>query len=119
MRGVLKYAERAASLSSASFHRVGAAIFRGGSLLSLGWNSLKTHPASTTRYHGQHAEFAALIGTRKEEIVGSTIFVVRLTKASHLGISKPCEHCERILRAAGVKKVWFLDENAQHTLMKL
>lgn len=118
-RGI-KYAFKAANFSSVDGrNKVGAALFKGKSLLSLGWNSEKTHPQSTTRYHKHHAEFDCLIGTRKDDVVGATLFVVRVTRKGSVGISKPCEHCEKVIRAAGIRKVYYLDVEGNVTLMRL
>lgn len=103
----MRYAIKAALLSGAEHHRVGAAIFKGKSLISLGWNSTKTHPSSTTRYNAHHAEFDCLMGNYKHDLVGASIFVARITKGGHLGIAKPCPSCEAVIRAAGIKKVYY------------
>lgn len=106
-------------ISTAREHRVGAALFKGSRLLSIGWNNTKTHPASTTRYNAQHAEFNCLIGQHKIDVCGATLFVVRLTKASNDGVSKPCEHCEKLIRAAGVRKVFYINRKNEIESMKL
>src|SRR5688572_12536858 len=98
-RGI-KYAMKAAQFSEVQGrNKVGAAILKGKTLVSIGWNSDKTHPSSKTRYHAHHAEFSCLIGTRKVDISGATIFVVRITRRGKTGISKPCTECQEVIRA--------------------
>lgn len=104
-RGV-SYAIKAAELSAMN-HRVGAAIFHGPRLISIGWNDSKTTPLikSPTRWH--HAESSALTGTRRYDLCKADIFVVRLGKDGSLKMAKPCKLCEKLLRAACIKRVYF------------
>lgn len=108
-RGI-KYAIRAAKLSVCDM-RVGAAIFRGPCLISIGWNIGRTHPKSRTRNNCQHAEFSALIGTTKSAIAGCDIFVVRVSKLNNLRMAKPCDFCSRLIGAAGIRRVYFTDHS--------
>jgi deoxycytidylate deaminase len=105
-RGI-KFAKNAAIMSGAPHHKVGAAIFAGRRLISLGWNSKKTHPDSKTRHQAHHAEFAALIGNYKYDLVGAVIYVTRITPGGVLSMSKPCEHCQEVIRASGIRKVFY------------
>jgi deoxycytidylate deaminase len=63
-----------------------------------------------------HAEVDALLKVAtREEIKGSTVYVVRVNKRNELAMSKPCEMCAEILREHGVKRAFFSvseDENA-------
>jgi deoxycytidylate deaminase len=105
-------AARAANFSDAHL-KVGAAILKGSRLISIGWNdSRKTHPSSGTRYHGIHAEFSAIVGNYKTSLHGATIFVARLKK-NCLGMAKPCPACEQLIREAGIKKVYFTNNDGQ------
>lgn len=118
-RGI-KYALKAAQFSEVQGrNHVGAAILKGKCLISLGWNSDKTHPNSKTRYHGHHAEFSCLVGTKKMDISGSTMFVVRVTRMGKLGISKPCPECQDVIRGSGIKKVYYLDPEGKVSLMRM
>jgi deoxycytidylate deaminase len=114
----MRYAIKAALLSGAEHHRVGAAIFKGKSLVSLGWNSTKTHPDSKTRYNAHHAEFDCLMGNYKHDLVGASIFVARITKGGRLGVSKPCSECEVIIRGVGIKKIYYINQNGEVERMK-
>lgn len=107
IRRGFKHAIDAALVSDNKYHRVGSSLWNGSRLISVGWNNFKTHPHSPTRFHAQHSEFNCLVGLHKYDVVGATIFVVRLTRGGDIGIAKPCPDCERFLRAAGIKRVYY------------
>lgn len=95
----------AACLSDYPTYHVGAALFERRKLVSIGWNTRKTHPACPT--FSRHAEFSVLLGVPKSVVVGATVFVARVTRRGLVRMAKPCETCQVWLRAAGVKKVYF------------
>ncbi len=108
----LKYAEKAAYLSSNDKFRVGAAIFRGRRLISMGWNNTwKTHPDSKARFQAVHAEFEAIKGNYKYDLIGATLYVVRLSNANRRGMAKPCKHCQEVIAASGIRNVVYTDQN--------
>jgi len=111
IRRGIKYAHKAALASMAQHYRVGAAIFKGPRLISIGWNSEKTHPSSCTRYSAHHAEFSALVGNYKYDLVGASIFVVRITPSGKIGMAKPCDACQDFIYAAGITKVFYTNFN--------
>lgn len=119
IRRGMKAAEKAAMLSTSPCHRVGAALFRGNKLISIGFNSTKSHPRSSTLDGMHHAEFACLMGLWKYSIVGSVVFVLRLTRANRKGISKPCPECHKLLEMLGVKKVFYINKAGDVEGMKL
>lgn len=83
-----------------------------GKLISVGWNSSKTHPtqakyAAKTGHHTKiflHAEIAALVKAKGR---GSRMYIVRVTKNGNLGNSRPCSVCQLAIREAGIKNVWY------------
>lgn len=102
----------AARLSVAK-HRVGAALFRGKTLIGIGWNTSKTHPESCGDANTMHAEFSCLIGQRRDQTAGTILYVVRLTRAGRVGISKPCNDCHRLILASGIKRVYYIDSDGE------
>lgn len=102
-----------------SRYRMGAAIFNGKKLLSLGWNQPKTHPESDSFFNWQHAELNSLIGMSRRDLSNATMFVARMNKSGKLRISKPCESCQRIIRAAGIRTVWFINRDGEREKMAL
>lgn len=105
----MRIARNSAKLSVANF-RLGAALYNGNKLISIGWNQRKTHPLSTTRFKTQHAEFSCLVGMNKEDVIGSTLYVFRLTKTNRPGMALPCDRCQELIRAAGIRKVWYSND---------
>lgn len=75
-------------------------------------NNKRTNPLVCT----VHSEVDALLKVaNKEEIKGSTVYVVRLGRNEKFALSKPCDMCEVILREHGVKKVVFTVDNDPNT----
>lgn len=114
----LRAAEEAAAISTQNF-RVGAAIYNGNRLISIGWNSRKTAPDVFSIFRWHHAETAALVGTNKVDLSRSTIYVVRLTKRNLRRMARPCKGCREALRAAGVRRAVFTNRNGFCNILKL
>lgn len=94
-------------------------MFRGNRLLSIGWNQSKTHPTQHSIFRWQHAELSALIGTRKLDLARATLYVARVTKQGFVRISRPCDDCQRVLRAAGVRHVMYVGRDGSYHEMSL
>jgi len=108
-----------AALLSTHEKRMGAVVYKRTAAISIGWNSHKTHTRSKSYGYLQHAEFAALLGVPKAQLVGSEIYVLRLLKNGRWAHSRPCEDCQELLKNAGVKRAWFIDTNGKVRSMKL
>lgn len=117
-RGI-KAAAEAAQFTVHSRYQVGAAIYVGNKLISIGWNEDKTDPKQRSIFRWRHAETAALVGTRKTDLSRATMYVTRVTKTGGLRIAKPCKDCQRILRAAGIRRVVFTNRLGKPESMKL
>jgi len=97
--------------------RLGASLFHGSRLLSIGANRWHTHPAShNTKEFDRtlHAEAVALL--RRQHYSSPrrlTLFVARKHEDGSLGCSKPCANCMALARLAGVRRIWFYDQNGQ------
>ncbi len=87
--------------------RHGTVIAKGSRVLGLGINSTKTHPKSNSRFKTVHSEHQALINAGLTEIQGATAFVYRETRDGTVAMSKPCSSCAKLLKEAGIKKVYF------------
>jgi len=112
-----KSALKAAQRSSFYAHRVGAALFLGARLVSIGWNQHKTHPECNC--YTQHAEFAAICRSRKKlpELSKVTLYVARLTRTDRVSYSRPCPHCQRALLESGITKVYYTDYDGEMSLL--
>jgi tRNA(Arg) A34 adenosine deaminase TadA len=93
--------------------KMGAALFSGSILISIGFNTYdKTHPSSKKKNFSVHAEHACIIKRQyKEDGNNLTMYVYRETQVNKgvllPSISRPCENCLGILKLAGVKRVRF------------
>lgn len=99
-----RYMELAAALSRQSSmpKQVGAIVVRGGRVLGVGFNregSCRHTPSAWSR----HAEVAAVLDAGDAR--GCTLYVYRGKMGPRL--SKPCQSCQTLLRAAGIKKVYY------------
>lgn len=105
-----------------------AIIVRGGSVLSVGFNKRQTNgfvEHYTDKIRGinrewhisTHAEMDAVLQARnKTDLRGAKIYVIRkhlnFQKADVFGMSRPCNICENVLKAYGVKKAYYtIDDN--------
>lgn len=107
--------EHAKDLRPIRGSRHAAAIVYKKRIISIGHNSLKTHPMMLEygRRKGSlflHAEIDAIIKALKsfgpEILTKCDIYVLRLTRGIRRGNSKPCEGCQRAIDAFGFKGVY-------------
>lgn len=52
-----------------------------------------------------HAEADAIIGTSRQELYGANILVFR----QNFGLAKPCQCCQNLINAAGIKNIFYSD----------
>jgi len=118
-RRYLSLAKKMAECSTYGNFRHGAVLFRGGAIIGFGINSEK-YSSIGAKYRPDdkgvstyHAEIAAIMNLPRESIKGSTIYVARASKGTKEDrMSKPCVMCHEVLKAQGVKKVYYtVDEN--------
>ena len=102
-----------ASKSTSKF-RLGAVLVQRGYVLNTSTNNMgRTHPAMERHRKGAsfplglHAEVGACLGVAPGELVGSEIYVARVLRNGSLALAKPCEICQRFLRAVGVERVYY------------
>lgn len=103
--------------------RVGAALVRGGSLLSIGYNRYRNDP-SMVDIPGvsYHAETVAV--RRAGDPRGATIYIARVTRSGLMGMAKPCLRCQRFLLENGIRDIvystddGFAKERAQYGLLE-
>lgn len=91
-----------------SCFKVGAALYRKNKLISLGYNSNKTHPKliSYFKYPYQHAETSAILGAG-DLCHNGIIFVARLMKCGKIGLAKPCNSCFKVIYDNNIKQVYY------------
>lgn len=95
--------------------RHGAIIVRGGRTLSVGINTYRMDPHTIVdeiivKDFSWHAEVAA-IRAYKGDLTGATLYVARLSRRGEAAMSKPCINCQKAIKDAGIKKVFYtIDE---------
>ena len=104
-------------------HRHAAVIVKSGRVLSVGRNRNKTHPDSVLYEGGEkilktiHAELDAISRVKnKEQLKGATIYVARLGRNGHPGMSCPCKMCQQLIDRHHLKRAVFTTEYGTGTL---
>ena len=96
--------------------RVCAILAHRGDVLSVGFNSSKTHPFQAKYRKNPHAVFwhaetAAINNALKREfqhlLHKSSMYILRLTHAGNPAISMPCEGCARAIREHNINRVLY------------
>lgn len=105
MKRLIPYAEK-----SNCYHKHAAAVFKGGSMLSVGFNKNRKPGAAweNDKPCSEHAEVAALRQIR--DATGVTVYVMRINRSGKLGLSAPCPACKEYIKSRGVKKVIYSDD---------
>ena len=102
-------AMKIANLSTCHFP-MGCIIVKGSRVLSIGYNTIRTHPKQNT--YGAHcisihAELSAILSSQCS-IKGSTIYVARVNGRK---TSKPCKACYDYMYEAEISKMVYYDGN--------
>jgi len=95
------------AINSPLSYQLGAVIFKGGKIISSGYNS-----------GWVHAEHSALKKLKPNRAKGADILVVRVNKTG-LTMAKPCDNCQLRLRKNGIKRVFYTNANGEMEIMKL
>lgn len=103
---------RASELASHSTenYRHGAIIVKGSKTLAVGINRNVNNPNQVSNPKTEasiHAEVAALNACRRANLEGAVIYVARILKDGSPAMSRPCGNCQKALREAGIKKVFY------------
>ena len=105
----MRWLEIATSLAKLSQGRSrhGCVVTRAGNILGSGYNKSRVHNVWvvwTDRSNcTTHAEANAL--ARIPDARGATLYVARVNKNGKKVMSKPCDECDRIIKARGIKRV--------------
>lgn len=99
----------AAAEKSCYKNRHGAVIYRGKQIISIGYNSLKTHPLASHLYEYPHihAELDAVIKAKGKDLHGCSIAIVRINRSGYLRNSRPCSCCMHLLVEKGLKYITY------------
>jgi len=97
-----------ATTSACKQWKHGAIIRKGGRILGRGINSDRNNPnlvADPKTQAAVHAEVAAIRAAGNTDLRGATLFVARANRQGEARMSKPCENCQKAMKARGIKKV--------------
>lgn len=102
--------------------RMGASLFAGSRLLSVGANLYgRSHPASVQSEEftrSTHCEHVALLRRQHYDDSGVrlTLYVARRRSDGSIGNSRPCMNCLKLCKLAGVQRVWFYEHGLRKEL---
>lgn len=90
----------------------GAIIVKNGNPIGIGMNYTINDPAFLSdpvamKHAAVHAEVAALRACKKVNTKGAIAYVARVLKNGEPRMSKPCPACQKVLKEAGIKKVFY------------
>lgn len=115
------HAKNIAEMSDFKRDKTGCVIVYHKSILSVGFNTNKTHTIQA-RYnklrfddekgiHKTHAEMSALINIRYEDIQWDKvdIYVYRICngKENGYGLARPCKSCMAYIKELGIKNIYY------------
>mgnify|MGYP003122310128 CR=1 FL=1 len=95
-------------------YNLSAMIVKGGRIVARGVNRM-------SRDRSVHAEVAALsqMIRRKANPEGAEIHVYRFLADGSYGLAKPCQECQKALLEAGIKRVWYSNDDNQMKVFTL
>lgn len=130
---MFRIAKEISKLSDFHGPHLGAVVVEGKTIISTGYNSIKTRPLQH-RYNAyrnfddyensnpsQHAEVAALSHLIGKEIdwKNVSIFIYRELKNGKRACSRPCAACSKLIKDLGIKNIYFIDENGFYCKEKI
>lgn len=107
-------AEVAATILNRSISavKVGACLVDGHALHSWGWNGMGPDG------YGIHAEAHVIRRANPRRLEGSTLYVASVrARNNRFVISRPCLECQKLIRWAGIAKVWWRGMDGVWNLM--
>lgn len=101
--------------------KLGSVLWRGGSVLSTACNRIRNDPdvVENSKYFlcTVHSEVAAIKAAG--DVSGAKLFVARRRRDGGLGLAKPCDRCMKVIRASGVRRVFYTDDQGQWASMRI
>lgn len=99
----MKHLDLATKIAMGTLHEKKNSFFGGVGLRTDGSIVISTNLRVADKTHPAHCEVRLL----KKCDVGSTIFLVRLTRDGQWAMSRPCKKCQALIKNRRVKKVVF------------
>lgn len=105
-------------------YRMAAVVYSGGRPILVGVNKPKIAEIKDPRYNkGRfiHAELNIVLQAAKNgiKLKGTTIYIGGLTKNNNLVCSKPCSLCQIIIKEAGIKEVFYHEQDGSISRIKV
>lgn len=102
--------------------RVGAVIVKRKSIVSRGHNYphrsvKKLHPRFQEWPNSVHAEVDCIIKAR-QDLAGTTMYVIRINKRGQLVNSRPCKRCFMYIEHVGIKRVYYSIDKYPYMVME-
>ena len=115
------YEARERALNNGRVYHLAAILKRRKVVVKVGENTFKTHPRfqrvypdGTTGSH-MHAEMNVLRFAKP----GDVLEVIRFKKSGGWAMAKPCAHCMKYIREAGIKKVRYTNSDGAWETMRV
>lgn len=130
--GILHTLAKVAAANPNPTEKLAAAIVCRNRIISIGMNSMKTHPLQAKygkNVHAVflHAEIAAIKNALREIEVDDfskcDIYIARIKKEKPFskkfvwGLAKPCSGCERAIAEFGLKRVIYTCDNGKYEVI--
>jgi len=101
--------------------RHGCAIYKGGSLISVGVNVVKNDPyiiGDCAKNPNHHAETMAIRAAGQADLKGATIYVARINRYGSPLYSRPCDTCREAIEKAGIRKIVYTVDNEEEVVYR-
>jgi tRNA(Arg) A34 adenosine deaminase TadA len=100
--------------------KLGAIIAKKRQIISMGTNRKKTHPIQA-RFSSRpflndwlHAETHSISLANAGDLIGSEIYVARITQDGTVANSRPCPGCLNALSHYGIQKMFYFQDGHYH-----
>lgn len=120
---VKKYIAKALEVSLESDYKrvqIGTIIVDGKRVVATGSNTQRSHPVQahynsvggrTSPSHYLHSELHALLRSGARSLRSAEMFIGRFERNGNLGNCRPCPACEAAIKAYGVKRIYYTDND--------
>ena len=104
-----------AAMQSDHLFKVGAVLFKGGSIFRTACNSTKIHAdiLKYNEYGTRHAERNVLLNLPDDVLNGMSLLVVRVNREGLLTSAKPCKTCYMALIDTNLKNIFYTDYSGE------
>lgn len=131
-QGILNTLFKVAAANPTQSEKMAAAIVYRNRIISIGMNSMKSHPLQAKYAKNDHAiylhsEIAAIKNALREveidDLAKCDIYIARVkkekpfTKKYVYGLAKPCAGCERAIAEFGLKRVVYTCDDGTHEVL--